>query len=191
MPRQFVWLGKAENTLSTMSTCSSTRTKMKVRTELFFLDIRYWSHKLDWETTQNMETRLAALLYVGVIVPTAITIAVFIGFLVCLCKRSGFNKDTIPLTSPHSSSTPLPSLAGSYRSKKSAANEKFDSASQHSVDSAIDLAEMELAADTLSKGTAGILLNTWKLEKQPGSYQSKVCGPRYNLQIICHSKLFS
>lgn len=109
-----------------------------------------------------MDSKLAVLFYIGVVIPTAITITVFIGFLICLYKRNS-RRDQAALKLDTTSSRSR--LIDSYRATRSATNDKFESSSQHSNDSAIDLQEIDLHMDLTKKRNSKpmLLLNAGKL----------------------------
>lgn len=119
----------------------------------------------------DMDSQLATLFYVGIIVPTIITILVFVGFLVCLYKcnlsrKSSQTERVLPRT---------PSMSGSCRSRKSNKQDKFESISQHSNDSAIDMREIDANLESAEKGkTSEVVLDVLKLGKNYHSYQNEV-----------------
>lgn len=116
-----------------------------------------------------MDTKLAALFYIGIIVPTVITISVFVGFLLCLYKRN-LRKKVSKLTRRALPTTPTNPLQTRTKNKSL---EKFDKCSQHSADSAIDVGEMETSLDDKS-AAAGMVLDARGLKKSNHSYQNEV-----------------
>ena len=116
-----------------------------------------------------MDTKLATLFYVGIIIPTLITITVFLGFLLCLYKRNlrqkmnGLCRRKLPATP-----SGLHTFGTSNRSF-----DKFDKCSQHSADSAIDVGEAETSLDE-KLAANGMVLDTRCLGKSNHSYQNEV-----------------
>lgn len=107
-----------------------------------------------------MDSTLAVLFYIGIVVPTAITITVFIGFLVCLYKRNVHKKRGGSRSRLIENSRPV-------------VHEKFESSSQHSNDSAIDLREIDMHMDLTRRqnGKPGLLLDATRLTPHADRYE--------------------
>ncbi|XP_067949168.1 uncharacterized protein [Watersipora subatra] len=115
-----------------------------------------------------MNTTLAALFYLGIIVPTVITITVFLGFLFCLYKRN-LRKKMMRL-SRRALPPPPGGLDKSKNNNRSC--EKFDKWSQHSDDSAIDVEEAETSLDE-KLAAGGIILEAKALQSSKHSYENE------------------
>lgn len=114
-----------------------------------------------------MDNRLAALFYIGIIIPTIITITVFVGFLLCLYRRSLRRKVT------KLSRRALPATPSSLSQRRTTIRslEKFDKCSQHSADSAIDIGETSLDEKL---GTGETILDATQLGRSNHSYENEV-----------------
>ena len=114
-----------------------------------------------------MDKSLATLFYIGIILPTLITITVFLGFLVCLYKyKLRKQKCKSSYTAPGRALIKMPSFADSRSGKN------FDKFSQHSADSAIDVGDVEASLE--EKLSNGLVLDAKRLDKSHHSYQNEV-----------------
>ena len=114
-----------------------------------------------------MDKSLVTLFYIGIILPTLITITVFLGFLVCLYKyKLRKQKCKSSYTAPGRALIKMPSFADSRSGKN------FDKFSQHSADSAIDVGDVETSLE--EKLSNGLVLDAKRLDKSHHSYQNEV-----------------
>lgn len=113
---------------------------------------------------------IETLFYMGIIIPTVVTIIVFVGFLICWhrCNQQKSLKRSVPTQS----------LLGGQTSRSSTMRlgkaDKLDSRSQGSNDSAIDMAEVETSLDDNEKCKKEVVLSSKHLRLAAHSYQNEV-----------------